>query len=94
MGKGDLTSVPFRCSGRTDPGQLGEAERAADVVCGRSRTLYHRPLQFFRNQARGTSPSRIETASARPPWRWMVCSVAQKDLAGPCSQTTDQQPRL
>jgi hypothetical protein len=49
---------------------------------GMSWLQYHRPLQFFRSQARGMSTSRINTASARPPYRVIVCSVAQKDLAG------------
>jgi hypothetical protein len=55
---------------------------------------YHRPLPFLRSQARGTSTSKITTTSARPPCRWMASSVAPKDLAGPCGQTTGQRPRL
>src|SRR5262249_6355127 len=55
---------------------------------------YHKPLRFLRSQARGTSTSRIRTASARPPWRRSVCSVAQKDLAGVCNQTTGSRPWL
>ena len=50
-------------------------------AAGTSRTLYHKPLRFLRSQARGTSTSKIKTASARPPCRLIVCSVAQKDLA-------------
>src|SRR5689334_3079467 len=34
------------------------------------------------------------TASARPPCRLTVCRVAQKDLAGVCSQTTGSRPWL
>jgi hypothetical protein len=53
-----------------------------------SSVEYQRPLRLFRSQARGTSTSRISTASARPPCRLIVCNVAQNDLAGVCSQIT------
>jgi hypothetical protein len=39
---------------------------------------YHKPLRFFRSQARGTSTSRINTASARPPCRYSTYGNAPR----------------
>src|SRR5207247_1533197 len=51
-----------------------------------------RPLRDRRSQDRGTSTSRVTTASIRPPCRPTTCQPAHHDLTGACSQTTCSRP--
>ncbi|HKB38356.1 MAG TPA: hypothetical protein VKD72_18075 [Gemmataceae bacterium] len=70
-----LTDAPI-------PGPTGK-NRAA----GMSRVQYHRPVGERRSQERGTSTSRVRTASMREPCRQATCIAAQLDfpsVAGSC----------
>jgi hypothetical protein len=61
---------------------------------GTSRGQYYSPFFERRSQERGTSTSRMTTASMRPPWRRTVCQPAHAEQDGECSQTTGFLPRL
>src|SRR5262249_28782858 len=54
---------------------------------GMSRVQYPRPLRERRSQERGTSTSRVRTASMRAPCRHATCIAAQLDFPSLASQT-------
>jgi len=73
-----LTDAPI-------PGPTGK-NRAA----GMSRVQYHRPLRERRSQERGTSTSRVRTASMREPCRQATCIAAQLDFPSVTNLDSDR----
>jgi len=61
--------------------------RRRSRAAGMSRVQYHRPLRERRSHERGTSTSRVMTASMREPCRQATCIAAQPDFPSVASQT-------
>src|SRR5262245_40287361 len=57
---------------------------------GMSRVQYHRPLRERRSQERGTSTSRVMTASMREPCRQATCIAAQLDFPSVANLDSDR----